>query len=215
MSERLILVLADGEWSSTDRAADLARQAMLVIAADGAWARARAAGIEVDLVIGDLDSLTQAERTALEASGVDVRAFPPDKDQTDLELALDDALTWRPSSIALYGAMGLRLDHAQANLHLLERALDVGIPIRLLHGTETAWVAAEGEEPVDGCIGDRVSLLPISESAIVSTQGLRFPLRRERLRRSETRGVSNRIDGLPAMIQVHEGRILVIHAPGA
>ena len=212
MPSGMILIVANGAWDGDQRLRDLARQASFVIATDGAWARAVAAGVAADLVIGDLDSLTKDERTALTTSTTEVRAFSPKKDETDLELALDHALSLQPSSVALYGALGRRLDHSFANLHLLEQGVDKGISIRIFSECEVAWVVA-GEDDLTGTqIGDRISLLPISRSALVTTEGLRYPLHRERLYRNKTRGVSNEVVARPARIVVHEGRVLAIHA---
>lgn len=60
-----VLLLADGVWSDPERAAEYAQESDVILAADGAWAKARAADIAVNRVIGDLDSLTAEERLSL------------------------------------------------------------------------------------------------------------------------------------------------------
>jgi thiamine pyrophosphokinase len=57
-----------------------------------------------------------------------------------------------------------------------------------------------------------VSLVPITESVRLSTQGLEYELHDEELLRAASRGVSNVVRALPVHILVAAGRLLVIHA---
>lgn len=211
---KTVLILANGVWSSDAQARLLAANANLVIAADGGFEKALAAGARVDLVIGDLDSIGDAARVSLSASKIRVDVHPAAKDESDLELALDHALAQRPEHIIIVGGLGLRIDHALTNIHLLERGLDAGVAIELLEGTQSVTLAEGRREVVGARCGDRVSLVPVTESVRVSTRGLRFPLDDEVLRRAASRGVSNVVDDLPAVIAVVSGRLLVIHDRG-
>ena len=58
-----------------------------VIAADGGLDRAAALGLDVDVVIGDLDSVSAEALAAAEAAGARIVRHPEAKDATDLELA--------------------------------------------------------------------------------------------------------------------------------
>src|SRR5699024_12586125 len=48
---------------------------------------------------------------------------PPEKDKTDLEIALQKALSLEPDRIYLIGVTGGRLDHALINLQLLHKMI--------------------------------------------------------------------------------------------
>src|SRR5699024_12482516 len=48
---------------------------------------------------------------------------PPEKDKTDLEIALQKALSLEPDRIYLFGVTGGRLDHALINLQLLHKMI--------------------------------------------------------------------------------------------
>jgi thiamine pyrophosphokinase len=214
MQRGMVLILAGGRWGGSSRLSELASNAGLTIAVDGGWAQARQRGIPVDLVVGDLDSLGSGEREALLASSVRVHSHPHDKDQTDLELAIDHALSQSPDRIVVFGAAGGRLDHAVANVFLLEKGEAAGVRIELASDDETAWLATASHEVPCARVGDRVSLLPITASAEVETIGLRYPLNRERLNRASSRGVSNEVSDLPARIHVTSGKVLVVHGRG-
>jgi thiamine pyrophosphokinase len=206
-----VLILANGVWGESVDARSMAERADFVIAADGGYAKALAARVPVNMVVGDLDSLDDASLRTLAGSSVEVRRYPADKDWTDLELAIDEALKRTPGKITILGALGNRIDHTLTNVHLLERGLDAGVSIELESEAESVTLTGVRRELADAHIGDRVSLVPISESVRVSTTGLRFALYEDVLYRAASRGVSNLIDDVPAVVSVSSGRLLVIH----
>lgn len=211
-AETSILIVANGDWTDDSRLRSASAGASYTIATDGAWAKAQQFGLHVDTVIGDLDSLTLDEAARAEAT-TEVLSYPTEKDWTDLELAIDLALTVSPKHIVIYGALGDRLDHSLAAVFLLEKVAARGVPIELIAGSETARFVADGLVLSEVQAGDRVSLLPISDKATVSTAGLRYALAHEVLVRPASRGVSNVVESVPVRITVHAGRLLVIHAP--
>jgi thiamine pyrophosphokinase len=208
-----VLILANGEWGNATRLCALADRADLIVAADGAWAKAVEAGIPVDRVIGDLDSLTDEEKASLLESDVDVQIHPPDKDLTDLDLALDHALGLSPAKLVVFGAFGGRIDHALANVLLLERAVARSVEVELIADRETAWLIRGDFTLPIGRAGDRVSLIPLSEEAVVRTDGLRYRLNEEPLVRASAHGISNVIEELPVRVAVRSGTVLVVHGP--
>src|SRR5688572_21924099 len=88
----------------------------LVVAADSGAEQAAPLGLDVDLLVGDLDSIAPGTLAALEASGTRIERHPRDKDATDLELALAVAVGHRARRIVVVGGHGGRLDHAAAAL---------------------------------------------------------------------------------------------------
>ncbi|MFQ5947659.1 MAG: thiamine diphosphokinase, partial [Acidimicrobiia bacterium] len=65
----------------------------LVIAADSGLDLVASLDLTVDVVVGDFDSVNPELLQAAVASGARVERHPVDKDATDLELALEAALT--------------------------------------------------------------------------------------------------------------------------
>src|SRR5450432_2459847 len=104
------IVLAGGDALPTGVAGHVPAAA-LVIAADSGLSHAQELGLSVDLVVGDLDSVDDAELAAAVAAGAEIERHPPEKDATDLELALDAACTRRATHITIVGGHGGRLDH--------------------------------------------------------------------------------------------------------
>lgn len=210
---RTVLILGNGPWRGVELLPELAAQADYIIAADGGFARARRLGLRVDLVVGDLDSLGPGERAELEASGIETVVHPRAKDQTDLELALEEALRLepKPRKIRLFGVLGARLDQTLANIFILEKAGRAGVEAEIISGRERVWLVHDRLElPAE--VGDLVSLLPLTaEAGGIRTWGLEYPLRGESLFRAGSRGLSNRVCALPAGLELERGLLLVIH----
>ncbi len=62
------------------------------VAVDGGLHHLKRLGIKPQLLIGDLDSVSAGELAEAMDAGIEIQRFPPEKDQTDLELALEYAL---------------------------------------------------------------------------------------------------------------------------
>ena len=218
MAEHAILILANGDWGGDEdlkRLCELVQNADHIVATDGALDRAIERAIEVNTLIGDLDSLVDSTRLEDRFPGMEILRYPAEKDWTDLELAVDWALEQSPVSIVVFGAAGGRIDHTMANLALLEKGLHSGIPIELISGNESVRLI-QGNLAIDNAeIGDRVSLLPISLFVTVSTQGLKYSLSSAKLFRGKGRGISNVVESTPVSVNVETGVLAVVHAVGA
>ncbi|MEA1870591.1 MAG: thiamine diphosphokinase [Candidatus Bipolaricaulota bacterium] len=209
---KVVLILGNGSWDKIELLPDLAATAACTIAADGGFAKTRRLGIRVDLVIGDLDSLNSEEQAVLKKSGTETITYPAEKDRTDLELALDYAISLEPQKIVLFGVLGGRLDQSLANIFLLEKAARRGIASEIVAGAEQIYLVHDRLELAAAAPGDLVSLIPLSaEVRGVQTWGLKYGLQRERLYRASSRGVSNKVVALPAGVELTKGLLLVIH----
>ncbi|WP_321387044.1 thiamine diphosphokinase [uncultured Enterococcus sp.] len=76
-------------------------------------------GQPLDIAVGDFDSLSKEERVLVEAKAQRIHTSPAEKDDTDTQLALEEALRCFPEAmVTVIGATGGRLDHFLANLWL-------------------------------------------------------------------------------------------------
>jgi len=202
-----VLLVASGEPAEPGTLREAAAAAGYVVAVNGGFRQAQEAGLRVDLLLGDLDSLGGVPIP----KGVRVLAFPSHKDATDLELALDHVSALRPDVVEIFGGLGGRLDHLLANLAIAEK-----YPFTLVfRGQGVDLHAISQELDLEGAkVGDTVSLIPLSDVVEgVRTQGLEYPLRGEALFRASSRGVSNRVTSLPAGVSLEKGKLLVVHIP--
>ena len=210
-----ILVIAAGHHPLGETAPDGPFD--LVIAADGGLERAQALGIEVDVVVGDLDSATPGGLTRAKDDGVEVVAHPAEKDHTDLELALKRALEEQPDHIRVLGVSGGRPDHWLTNLALLGAAAHAGPSIDAeTDGWTVSVVVPERAYLADALAGELVSLVPVGGDALgVATAGLRYPLDNEDLAWGGSRGVSNVTAGASFRVDIRVGTLLVFRSPAS
>lgn len=182
----------------------------LVIAADSGLRHALGLGISVDVVVGDLDSVTDDALASAVAAGALVERHPTAKDATDLELALAAAHERACTHAVVVGIGGGRLDHFVANTLALAAPELAPMTIEARIGGATVAVVREHAQ-ISGLRGDVVTLLPVGGAALgVVTEGLRYPLRHETLRPGSTRGVSNELLDSLAHVSLDDGVLLVV-----
>jgi thiamine pyrophosphokinase len=184
-----------------------------VIAADSGLEHASALGLEVDVLVGDLDSASAEAVRAAESAGVRVERHPTAKDATDLELALDYALVAGATRVTVVsGGGGERLDHHLAELVLL--ASERYAPLRLdarIGPARAAAIHARDDVSLAGTPGAFITLLALGGPATgVTATGVRWPLFLDTLHPGSTRGVSNEIVSSPVRIQLAGGNLLAV-----
>ena len=196
-------------------AADAVPPGALVVAADSGLDHALALGLAVDVVVGDMDSVSAAGLGAAAAAGTRVERFPEAKDATDLELALDAAVAAGAGRIVVLGPAGGRLDHVLGTAALLAAPRYAGVAVSALLGPARLAVVRPGAPAaLSGRPGELVTLLPVHGPAVgVVTDGLLYPLRDEDLPPGTTRGVSNEMVGEAAGVSVRGGMLVAVQ-PG-
>lgn len=134
-----ILIIAGGELDIPFAEEYLESHAFdQVVCADAGLEGAWKLQLPVDCVLGDYDSVSrevlEAYRSQNHHGGkpVEFIQYPPEKDATDLELALDWAVEQHSEEIVILGATGGRLDHFLANVNILMKPLSMGIPAYLV-----------------------------------------------------------------------------------
>lgn len=182
------------------------RAEVLVIAADGGYTAAARAFGAPDLVVGDFDSLGYVPK------GVSVVCHPPEKDETDLFLAVREGLARGADRFYLMGALGARLDHTVANLQLLSYLAERGVEATLIGADGVAVTALAGPATLTfpPAATGTVSVLAHGGSAEgVTLRGFRYPLEGGVLTPEFPLGVSNELTGTPATVSLLRGVLLV------
>ena len=207
-----IAVLANGAWD-LGWGRHVLKEVDYLICADGGANHAAVCGRLPDLLIGDLDSVTPDILRQCENAGCVIKRFSCEKDETDLELALicaeEQARIVGDRNIVLYGATGKRIDHFMGNIALMLAYARKGYRIRLVDPEHESWIL-QGRECLKGSLGQEISLIALSEKAMVTTEGLYYPLKNGVLLQDSPRGISNVFLGEEAVIDVHSGFVLVV-----
>jgi thiamine pyrophosphokinase len=209
---RVAIVLAGGDLVAPDMRHSLPRDAY-VVAADSGLHLAHILDLQVDRVVGDMDSADPAAVDAADRAGATIERHPAEKDATDLELALLAAQRQGVDRVVIVGGAGGRLDHLLANIALLASPRFAELAIEARFDDARVTVARGASPPVEigGAPGDLVTLLPAGGCARgIMTKGLQYPLHGEDLLPGTTRGVSNVIVDQPVSVALDEGTLLVV-----
>lgn len=210
----LAAVFLAGEYEETAYHLGWAAASGLVVGADGGVRFLLAAGVRPDLVVGDFDSLPAAGVAELEAARVELVRHPVHKDQTDGELAVDEARRRGAGELVLAGGFGA-LDHTLGHLAVLRRQEAAGVPCRLVSPRLTVRVlAAPAAVVLDAAPGVRVSLVPLGADAVITLAGLAYPLARGTLPADACLGLGNAVARSGASVALHEGTAAVIVETG-
>ena len=176
-----------------------------VIAADGGYSSLQSAGIVPDLLVGDFDSLQWIPRD------IPQKMFPPEKDETDMELALAEGIARGYQTFYFYGANGGRADHTLANLQLLGSTSRQSFTCRMVCPKYDVYAITDETlrlAPITG--GSIVSVFCHGDRAEgVTLEGLKYPLRQAVLTCDHPLGVSNETTGEEISITVGSGTLLV------
>ncbi|MFC2056504.1 thiamine diphosphokinase [Chloroflexota bacterium] len=185
----------------------------LVLGTDGGAHYATTLNVTLDAVIGDMDSLPDAERQVFR--NVKFVSYPGEKDETDLELAILFAEEQGVDYMVIVGATGGRMDMTIANILLIANASLRLKRIEVWHGEQTGWVIKPPGEDISGHPRDTISLIPLGSQALgITTRGLKYSLKDGELPFGSTWGISNLLEKPSAHIKLSEGLLLAVHTPG-
>ncbi len=206
------MIIANGNAPNETTVRRWLDSATRLFCADGGARAALSLGLRPDVVVGDLDSLDDAQQAQLAALGCRLAVYPVAKDWTDLELALKLAMEEGATEVVILGALGGRLDQELANIMLLLLPELDNISVRIVDERQEIFVTRT-EATIAGQPGDIVSLIPWGgDVSGIITEGLMYPLRDEPLLAGPARGISNVMMGQVARVTLRSGALLVIHA---
>lgn len=200
------LIVGNGEPPSRELFAARAREADLVLCADGGADTARRLGRAPDYIAGDLDSVSGAGMSAV--AGDRLVRVDADDTGTDMQKVLRLALDLRVERADLLGFTGRRTDHTLWNLSLL-RSFGDRLDLRLIDDyCEIRLIRGRVRFRAD--LGQKLSLCPLDGPADgIETEGLRWPLRGESLVPGRRDGISNEVTASPVEIRVGRGELLL------
>ena len=220
-SSRVVLVCnAPLEPMSAKRLQQAVREpGTVVVGVDGGAARLQRFGILPHVVTGDFDSLTKDDVTRLRTSGATI-VPTPDQDYTDFDKALTYVReTYPGAAIAVFGAVGGRLDHTVSVLSaVIKHGVFGGADIRLIDAVGETRPVRGGERIYTGddLPGRVVSLLALGTVRGVTLSGVRWALNNETLAPGVRDGALNEITNTQVSVRCERDAPLLVqvhHAP--
>lgn len=108
-----IAILAGGNCTLLPRDHDA------YVGVDGGCLKLLGQGLPLEMAVGDFDSVSETDLNNIKSQAKQVVQSVPEKNDTDLELALKAVFEENPTArVSVYGAFGGRLDHFLSNIFL-------------------------------------------------------------------------------------------------
>jgi thiamine pyrophosphokinase len=181
-----------------------------VIAADGGMAHAEALDLTPELWVGDFDSTS--DELAEKYKTVARHAFPAEKDKTDGEIAVDEAVRLGAREIVMVGGLGGQADHALAHFGLILKLGRRRVAAFITSGTEEAYPILNGTHRFDLPQGARFSVIPFTDLAGLDLDGVKWPLTNRSVPLGSSLTVSNIAMG-PVTVRLNQGYAVALAYP--
>ena len=204
------LIVLNGKIEDLIRLREIGIRSDFILSADGGTDYCFKAGLIPNVVIGDLDSISEESLKKIKEENIPIVKFPTKKDKTDSELSIDYLVEMGIMDITLVGAIGSRMDHTLANIFLLNKMIEKGIKMKIIDNYNIIYLV-DDELIIPNSEGSFVSIIPVDSSGIVvSLKGFEYELDKVKIEFSSTHGISNRVTELEGYIKVHKGKCYVI-----
>lgn len=175
-----------------------------VIAVDGGYEYLK--GNRIDLAVGDFDSLSYIPRHT------NVITLKPEKEETDMLVALKEGLLRGYKVFYIYGGCGGRMDHTYANIQCLAYLAKQGAKGYLIQDNQVLTMLQNETITFHSDMKGYLSVFSYGQRAKgVTLTGLKYPLKDATLTDDFPLGVSNEFIGETSQITVKNGRLLVIY----
>lgn len=163
-------------------------------------------------IIGDFDSIDKnVLNKYIDNKDIIIKRLNPEKDYTDTHMALKLAIELKSTSITIIGAIGTRLDHTIANIHILKETLDKDIECRIINSrNEIQLINKKTILELDNNY-KYISLIPFTTKVKgVKLKGFKYLLEDATLQIGHSIGVSNEQIEEYAEIDIKEGILVLI-----
>lgn len=200
------IIIVNGEPLSIEYLRQLS-QNKFVLVLDGAYQLACEAGLSIDALLGDFDSIEKEQLATAKAKGIAV-IYAPDQNDTDLEKGIHYLDKLNCHKITITCATGFRLDQTLHNIRLLSRYYQPDRFLEVFTKKERVFLLRDQQIDYSASPGERFALLGAPE-AVVTTQGLRYDMDNYALTFSGNSSVSNQVKKSKVKISVM-GSVLVI-----
>ena len=202
------LLVIGGEAPGRPRVEPYLEESPYIVAADSGVETAVALGLDVDLVVGDMDSLGDPGILDRFPPG-HVLAFPRDKDETDTEIGLRLLGERGRDRVVIVGGGGGRMDHF-LGVHMLVQRVS----------PPSVWITADAymelirgkRRGVSASRGEVLSFFPVgAETRVVRSRGLRWPLDGMVLRRGYA-SLSNEATSDKIDLEIASGGLILVRS---
>ena len=162
-----LLIVANGEFPSNEIAIKQIKECNAIIACDGAINTLINQGYKPDIIIGDLDSISNENKVHYSNKIIEMK----DQNQNDLRKAIDYAIIRKIVDIRIIGATGKREDHTIGNIFSLLKYDTVSIKIFTNTGFFTT---INSNKKISSFKGQQVSIFSLDNTIQIESNNLKY-----------------------------------------
>jgi thiamine pyrophosphokinase len=171
-----VVVVADGSFPVHQIPLGYIREADVIVCCDGSAESIHNAGLKPQAIVGDMDSISQ-ELSDIYAECIYI---VEGQDTNDLTKAVNWCYESGYKDIVIVGATGIREDHTIGNISLLaEYAAFINVMMVTDSGIFYPFLESCC---VNSFAGQQVSVFSINPETVISSNGLRYPLNKRKLK---------------------------------
>ncbi|AYC29201.1 thiamine diphosphokinase [Paenisporosarcina cavernae] len=173
-------------------------------------------GIVPVLAIGDFDSVSDVNWEKLQELSIELKKVSAEKDETDLELALEASLKWHPTNIIVTGVTGGRLDHFYSAIQavLAWKEVNQQVDVSIQNKLNSMEILLPGDHNISV---DKhypyISFFPLRQTIHGFTlKGFKYNVENNSIHFGETKYTSNELIDKNATISISSGICLMIRS---
>ncbi|GIN70514.1 thiamine pyrophosphokinase [Bacillus sp. J14TS2] len=167
------------------------------------------------IAIGDFDSVSAEEWKTIQQSVNELDIHQPEKDETDMELALIWATSQTPASIKIFGATGGRLDHFLANAFMLVKYQQPhSKPIEIIDLQNELTVFYPGQYQINSNKNKKyISFIPLTKEVdSLFLTGFKYPLVNQNIHFASSLCISNELIQKTGTFSFEKGILMMIRS---
>lgn len=192
MENKKVALLLNGDYKDEEFYKETLKDYDFIVCADGAGNILYKWKIAPDIIIGDLDSITDKALNYFESINVKVEKFSPEKDYTDSQLGLLKIKELGYKTVDIFGGFGNRVDHSLGNIGLIYWGNKEEIEVRLIDENNCLAALKVGKIQISKKENAVFSILAHFENLEgLSIENAKYTLNNFFLAKGEPRGVSN------------------------
>ena len=171
-------------------------------------------GICPDLAVGDFDSVSEEELALICSQSKEVLQAQPEKDDTDLELAVKAVFARSPQAqVTIFGAFGGRLDHTLANIFLPSNPEITPYmqQIRLCNAQNELRYCPQGRHEIKPVAGMNYLAFMPADDGRLTIEGAKYPLNESNYFLKKVYASNEFIDE-PVFLECQSGYVIIIYS---
>jgi thiamine pyrophosphokinase len=181
----------------------------LIICADSGANHLYKHKITPHYLVGDFDSISLEILEYYKNQECSILKFPPEKDFTDSELAMNIAFDYNVSEIVFLGCTGTRIDHFFGNLTLLYKSMNKGIKASIKDNNNEIFMVNKNTI-IQGIKGEKFSLMPYRREIYgLNIKGSKYDLKDYNLKIGDGLTISNEFEEEKVSIEFRKGDLLI------